>query len=341
MFKRPRLSAQTFPVNAGLAGFLLFYAVSCSGPQEPEETSQAANEPPPQEEAQPPADTANSLPAVWMTRQLDFPVRSIGITGGAGSNFAVAYEGGGLQIFNFDGERITEISDHDVEELAEGRYAMISGTPVTLFPGIDSSGDLKVWIHGGGLTKAIEYDLQGAGDSPIGGLCAAPPEGNSGDALHRLSFWTQTSPNLLQVGSIIQDGDALVWTGTETVETDDPVSACVYTQDGPEVFAEPIITASRLRRLGRQTTLTLKTNGDVTAIYGPDSSQAFDISDGITVVAPTLPNTMASTGDARGGGYPGGIIVLGGDIGPDDHRAVLVDPSKITLTPISVPPAQP
>ena len=38
MFKRPRLSAQSFPVNAGLAGFLLFYAASCSGPQEPAES---------------------------------------------------------------------------------------------------------------------------------------------------------------------------------------------------------------------------------------------------------------------------------------------------------------
>ncbi|MEQ9317224.1 MAG: hypothetical protein RLN72_15330, partial [Henriciella sp.] len=75
MFKRPRLSAQTFPVNAGIAGFLLFYAASCSGPQEP-----AENEAAPDENAgieQPVADEApsDSLPAVWSTDELDYPVR--------------------------------------------------------------------------------------------------------------------------------------------------------------------------------------------------------------------------------------------------------------------------
>ena len=76
MFKRPRLSAQTFPVNAGIAGFLLFYAASCSGPQEPEQptpesgVTEAPGAPETTDQAAADPDT---LPAVWMTRELDFP----------------------------------------------------------------------------------------------------------------------------------------------------------------------------------------------------------------------------------------------------------------------------
>ena len=107
MFKRPRLSAQTFPVNAGIAGFLLFYAASCSGPQEPEQPapeSGVTEAPGTAETTDQAATEPDTLPAVWMTRELDFPVRSIGLAGGAGSTFAVAYDGAGIQVFNFEAQ---------------------------------------------------------------------------------------------------------------------------------------------------------------------------------------------------------------------------------------------
>ncbi|WP_143435258.1 hypothetical protein [Henriciella aquimarina] len=272
-----------------------------------------------------------------MTRELDHPVRSIGMAGGAGSTFAVAYEGGGLQIFDFNAERITQISDHDIEALAEGRYVMLSGTPVTIFPGIDTSGDIKTWIYGGGLAEAIQYDLKGIQDGTVQGLCAAPPASDNG-TLHRLAYWTDAASTVLQVGNLVERSGELEWVAAEDISVDEPITACTFTDDGPQIYYDPIAGAARLKRLGRQTLVTLTSAGDVDIMFDKGDRRRYDILDGITVIAPEAPTAVAATGDARGGGYPGGVIVLGGDIAPNDHRVVMVDPSKITLTPISVPP---
>ena len=338
MFKRPRLSAQTFPVNAGIAGFLLFYAVSCSGPQEPEENpvdaGEIADEAPPEGAA----TAEDSLPAVWSTNNLDHAVSGIGISGGAGSTFAVAYADGGVQIFNFDAERVTGIAESSAIALGEGRYALLSGTPVTFFPGIDPAGDLKVWIHGGQLSEAIEYDLKGTQQAPAVGLCAAPPLSGS-SALHRLAYWSDAS-DTLHIGEIVEESGELSWNRLEDMTADSPVTACTFTTDGVRAFSAPVTQAATLRRLGRETLLTLSDTGTLTAIYDNGESQDLVITDGITVEAPPLPTALAAAGDARGGGYPGGVIVLGGSVATGDNRAVMVDPSRITLTPISVPPGQ-
>lgn len=338
MFKRPRLSAQSFPVNAGIAGFLLFYAASCSGPQEPAENEAAPDETASVEQPATEDAPSDSLPAVWSTDELDHPVRSIGIAGGAGSTFAIAYEGGGLQVFNFDGERVTGVAETDVKALSEGRYAMLSGTPVTFFPGIDSSGDLKVWIHGGQLPEAIEYDLKGDQVDAAAGLCAAPPLGGS-DALHRLAYWSNGS-STLQVGEISEVDGELAFTEIQTIETANPIAACTFTADGVEFYSPPTAATSNLRRMGRETLLSISETGQLSAIYDNGETQDLDIQEGITVRVPPNPTALAAVGDARGGGYPGGVIVLGGTVSSGNHRAVLVDPSRITLTPISVPPGE-
>ena len=336
MFKRPRLSAQSFPVNAAITGFLLFYAASCSGPQEPAQEAATSEDLASEPVESPEPRAGNFLPAVWSTRELDAPIRSIGIAGGAGSTFAVAYEGGGLQIFDFDGERITDVSDHDVTALGEGRYAMLSGTPVTVFPGIDATGSLKVWIHGGGLAEAIQYDLQGeqAGDAAVG-LCSAPA--TEEDELLRLAYWTSDSRQTLYVGTIRQTNGELTLESVSETAADAPITACTFGADGVTTYAAPVTAAASLRRRGRDTVVYAGADGDISLKLGSNEPVQYEITDGITIVAPDQPDAIAATGDARGGGYPGGVIVIGGSVGTDDHRAVLIDPSRVTMTAIEVP----
>lgn len=336
MFKRPRLSAQTFPVNAGIAGFLLFYAASCSGPQEPEPEQPAIEENSSSEQPVEPESAADTLPAVWSTDALDFPVRSLGIAGGASSTFAVAYEGGGLQIFDFNADRVTNVTDTDVVALAEGRYAMLSGTPVTFFPGIDSDGDITVWIHGGNLREAIPYELQISQSGRADGLCAAPPAPGS-EALHRLAYWTAGSTTLL-VGEINESDGELAWSSVEDIETGQLIGACTFTFAGIEVYGDSIAESSNLRHRGRETLLTLSEAGGLSVLFGDGEEQAFDITPGITVRVPDMFTSLAATGDPRGGGYPDGLIILGGTIGNSDHRAILVDPKRITASSIPIPP---
>ena len=337
MFKRPRLSAQSFPVNAGIAGFLLFYAASCTGPQEPEEsasgsasTKVADSSDDTRQDTTPP----DTLPAVWMTRELDYPVRSIGLAGGAGSTFAVAYEGAGIQVFNFDGERISEISEHDVSALAQGRYVMISGTPVTVYPGIDAAGDLKVWLHGGGLQPAIQYDLKGAEGAALAGLCASDPVSQD-EGLQRIAFWTEAAPAVLQIGDLIERDGELVWTKANEKSVAEPIVACAFLADQARTFSGSVAGAAGLKRLGRETLVKLTPDGALDVSVDGGDITRYDVIDGITVLVPDQPKAIAATGDARSGGYPGGLIVLGGDIEPGDHRVVMVDPSKVTLTPLT------
>ena len=44
-----------------------------------------------------------------------------------------------------------------------------------------------------------------------------------------------------------------------------------------------------------------------------------------------LDDAMAAMGTMMNGGYPGGVIVIAGETGPDQHQAVFVDPSALTL----------
>ena len=336
MFKRPRLSAHTFPVNAGIACFLLFYAASCSGPQEPAEPGEAA---PQEEDALSEAtDTAalNMLPAVWSTRQLDSPVASIGVAGGAGSTFAVAYDDGSVQIFDFDGERITETTGEGTRALAEGRYAMLAGTPVTIFPGIDAEGSLKVWIYGGGVAAPIEYDLQGDQAGPAAGICAAPPADDA-NSIHRIAYWTETEPDTLYNGAIRESGGELVFEIEDEQTASGPITACVISADEATSFTAPVDAAASLRRLGRETLILSEGNGRLKLAVGDGEPATFDIREGITVEVPSMFTSLAATGDARGGGYPGGVIIVGGTVSGDDHRVVMIDPSRITMSPIEVP----
>ena len=68
--------------------------------------------------------------------------------------------------------------------------------------------------------------------------------------------------------------------------------------------------------------------------------QAFTVSDGITVRPPARPVDMAATGDARNGGYPGGVIVIGGQSPNGAHMVTFIDPSQVTMEPFGYSPAE-
>jgi len=324
MFKRPRLSAQNRLVNAlpGLA--LLFIASACSGPSETPEIAPETTTPPPVVEGL-------TLPAVWNTGELDAPIRSIGVAGELGSTIAVAYDDGGLQFFNFEGDRITDKADLGAAQLGDGRYLLLSGVPVTVFPGVDTSGNMKVYIHGGQLPEPLAYDLDTGVDTAIAGLCTAPPTAES-DGVLRLAFWTQNNPNVLVSGRIVQVGEELVFLPDEPVTADRPITACLLSETGATVHSAPILAAAKLERRGKTHVITLDSSGQYTVIGTDGSSETISIRDGISVKAPKLPTDMTGTGDTRGGGYPGGILIIAGEDHNGDNRLIFIDPGVLTLT---------
>ncbi len=323
MFKRPRLSAANRLVNAPAMLSLLFLAGACGGPEET-----PATQPPP--EVPEVVETGLVLPAVWSTRDLGTPISNIAIAGALGSTIAVAYEDGGLQFVNLEGERMTQKADLDVNLLGDGRYLLLSGVAVTLFPGTNSAGEMKLYIHGGQLPEPLVYDLAIGQAGAIAGLCTAPPD-TEADGVLRLAFWTAEHPHILHSGRIVEVGEDLVFLPDSPVAADRPITACLHGETGATVFSAPVSAAAILSKRGHSFTATLDNSGNL-AISGDDGrSEPITVRNGITIRMPALPIAMAGTGDTRGGGYPGGVLVVAGEGEDGDTRVVFIDPSKLTL----------
>lgn len=339
MFKRPPLSNGNHLVNGSLALCLLFLAASCDNssdevetPREPVVSEQVSD---PLAEPEEGTDGI-SLPAVWASNNLEQPIRSLALAGGLGSLIAVTFESGEVQILNFEGERVTEAVDLGVLHLADGQYGLVAGAPLTVFPGIDEAGGLNAYLFGGEIEAPIAFPIDLGSAGRVEGLCSARPLDES-DGVMRLAYWTEGAASRLESGRLVEVGDSLVFLADEPVEAARPITACVLNPTGATVFSEPVTEAIRLERNGRQNVISLDRSGGLTLLDAEGENSAVTVREGITVRVPGEIKSIAGTGDARGGGYPGGLIVLGGAISSTEHRAVLVDPSDLTLTAFEVP----
>ena len=332
MFKRPRLRPKRKLVNATCAVSVLFLAASCSDtqptPAEPDGTTPQFA---PESTAAPQQDGL-ALPAVWNTSALSAEPTSVGVAGGLSSLIAISDVTGALQILDFQARLVTEPTDLGVREIADGQYTRLSGIALTLFPGIAQSGDLRVYIHGGELTAPIEYELDIEQSGPAAGLCTASPTQDS-DGVLRLGYWTQSDPETLHSGRIVNVNDQLVFLADEPVQANAPITSCLLEDTGVSVFAEPVRSAVRLNRHGNAYTVTLDTSGNLAHINSDLEADRISVQDGLSVFMPPLPLDLGATGDARNGGYPGGVIVAVGEA-RDGYRAVLIDPSPLTLDPL-------
>ena len=329
MFKRPRLSTRNSLVNASPALALLFLAASCSQPTDTPEQAQT-------EVTESTTETTSEegliLPAVWQSEDLGAPLSGIAVAGALGSTVAVTFEDGGLQFLNFEGDRITSKADLGVDKIADGRYTLLSGTPVTLFPGISQDGAVSLYIHGGELPEPLAYPLDIGTNSIVAGICTAPPA-TAAEGVMRLGFWTAADTRTLQSGRIVEVSDELVYLPDEPVAADQNISACVLTGEGATVFSAPASAATQLERRNYVYTLTLDSSGGYLLTDSEGGVTAFTIRDGISVRAPDLPVDMAGTGDARGGGYSAGVVVIAGESEGGKHAVTYIDPSVVTLKP--------
>lgn len=329
MFKRPRLSTRNSLVNASPALALLFLAVSCSQPTDTPETPE-----PEVIESTPEATREEGLvlPAVWQSEDLGAPLRGVAVAGALGSTVAVTFEDGGLQFLNFEGDRITDKADLGVDKIADGRYTLLSGTPVTLFPGIGQDGKVSLYIHGGELPEPLAYPLDIGTNSVVAGLCTAPPTDVT-DGVMRLGFWTAADTRTLQSGRIVEVSDELVYLPDEPVAADQNISACVLTSEGATVYSAPAIAAAQLTRRNYTYTIALDSSGGYLLTDTDGGVTSFTVSDGISVRVPPLPVDLAGTGDARGGGYSAGVVVIAGESSSGKHAVTYIDPSVVTLEP--------
>ena len=329
MFKRPHLRAAKRLVNAPLALTLLFLATACGPGQQPVQTETIG---PPVESAEPTELEGLVLPAVWQTNDLGGAIASIGVAGGLASTVAVAYEDGGLQILDLDGERITNKAELDVAAIADGRFVRLQNTAVTLFPGINGDGDLSLYIHGGELSEPLPYPLDAGTDDLIEGVCSGDPSLES-DGIMRIGFWTQGARRELKLGRLVEIGDNLVLLLDQPIQSKNDISTCVLTATENIAYSKPALAASDLKHRNKTYRFLLDEFGGYTLITETNEVTGFDVLDGISVRPPARPVAMAGTGDARGGGYPGGVLVIAGQSSSGAHTVTYIDPSKVTLQP--------
>jgi len=314
-----RLSA-AFPFVNAAAGLSLLFAATACGRQD------AGLDTP----ADPPVLTGDlELPAVWSTRPLTGEVRDIAISSGSGAMLAVVYERGGLEFFDMEGDRLGQPANFRVRALADGRYANVADTDLTLFPGVTEAGELKAYVFSPGLVAPAQIDLPVGEERLVEGLCT----GDSGpQGLMRLAYWTVSSNRVLRTGIIGTNGTDLTWTEEAVTETAFPVTSCVFAHDTLVASPRAIASAS-LTRGGVSALLSLEETGpiQISTDYGLTSTD-ISVRDGITITAPDRPTAMTAQGTLPAGGYPGGVVIVAGETTEGTHQAVFIDPSAITLT---------
>ena len=313
-----RLSA-AFPFVNAAAGLSLLFAASACGRQEA----------PTVDPAQAPVISGQiELPAVWSTRPLQGEIRDVALSSGSGAILAVAYDGGGLEFFDMEGERLGEPARFHLKDLADGRSASIEGAQLTIFPGVTEEGTLKAYVFGSGLLGPAQIDLPIPEERMVEGLCTGEA-GSQG--LMRLAYWTISDNRTLRTGIVSQTGDELSWTEEAATEAGFPVTSCVFAYD--TLIASPRSAASAsLTRGENSALLSIEEGGQlqISTDLGMTTNE-IAVRDGITITAPDSPTAVTAHGTLPAGGYPGGVVVIAGETSEGTHQVVFVDPSAITL----------
>ena len=187
---------------------------------------------------------------------------------------------------------------------------------------------LKAYLYGEGLLAPAQVDLPVPNTSSIAGVCSGPMRAAG---IMRVAYWTSTNDRVLQTGIVREENGEFSWDASESTFTDFGIRSCAYTSD--TLVASP-----------RAKSAASLTRGDFDALLSIEDGSGLQVStdlgmtnteitvrDGITVIAPDAPDAMAAMGTMMSGGYPGGVIVIAGETAPDQHQAVFVDPSPLTM----------
>ena len=321
MFKRPRLRPTSALVNVSFAAAVIFL-VACSGdPDKTEET-------PPESGAEAAiTETARdeiTLQAVWATRALSASIVDLALSGGNDPILAALLETGELQLFDLEGDRITAPEALDIVEIASGQPVNLEDAPLTLFPGIDQEGSVNVYAYNSVLGAPVPLDLlPGVGAAGICAGVALTP-----NYLLQIAYWTDEAPETLVHGHVSQEDGELVWVPIGTLESaNGPIGSCVA---GLELISRPADASAdlaELTKLDRRFVISRTASGELRASEADLASMPMSVRNGLTIEAPTTPTAIAALGEVRFGGYPNGVIVLGGD-----RKITFVEPQALFET---------
>ena len=318
MFKRPRLRPASPLVNVSLAASLIFIS-ACSG-------EKAAIGPETEGDATPPAITEPAKPeqlqAVWATRPLQASILDIALSGGPNPVLAAVLEDEQIQLFNLDGELLIDPETVGITKIGDGRTYAVNDVPLTLFPGIGTKGDLNIYVHNSALSVPVALDLvpnAGAVD-----LCSGPTETDG--TLLTVGYWTETEPDKLIIGNVYEDGDSFAWDPIDEISHGEAIGGCLLVA-GQTPAIEPASQAAEMigiRNGIRQVTMRRSPDGQIEKLNDA-SFEPISVRNGISVHTPEPITAMAALSVVQFGGYPNGVIVVGGHV-EGQSQLVFVEP---------------
>jgi len=322
MFKRPRLRLPHRIVNASLAASVIFLS-SCGGDKP------KTDENPPKINASEPNVQLNDevqLQAVWATNPLVAPITSLAFVGGSEPILAASMSTGALQLFDMQGDRITEPVDLAVKKLATGQAVVLDGVALTLFPGISQNGDISFFAYASALGDPVKLPF--LPDLDARALCAGAPL--DGTSIMQLAYSTKSRPSEIVHGHVQQDADGnLSWSVLSTDDqSDGPITACVADAELETLTDNDGGDLAILNKYGQRHIFLRASNGALFVENTFGKSHPVTINDGITVRTPASPSAMAILSNVQFGNYPNGLMVLGGDV-DGASKITLIEPGNL------------
>lgn len=298
-FKRPRLRSTNWLVNVSLVSMMSFLAACGSDKAEiPAETGESAVSAELQD-----SNGTITLPAVWATSPLAEPITDLAFAGGINPILAVSLQSGALQLFDLQGDRITEAVNLGVASLGTGRTVDLDGALLTLFPGLGLNGTLNLYAFNSALGEPVPFRL--LPDTQASVLCTSDILADE-EIIFRLAYGT---PGALTFGDVVRAGGEFVWQPTDRSDPDS--LRCVGTNSAQVSQSDLVYRQETIVNRTGSKELTLQADGD---LFVGTASRPVLVRDGITVKAPAQPSAMAALSSVQFGGYPNGVVVLGGDV---------------------------
>ena len=323
LFKRPRLRPGRPLVNAALASVVIFLG-ACSGERDAPDAPAADNQVP---DAPATSTEGIELPAVWSTVPLAGPITNLAFAGGAGPVLAVALEGGKVQLFDLNGDALSDPVDFGIRQIASGETVRLQDTLLTLFPALGTDGSVSLLAYAPSLDAPALLPLLPTANAA--GLCAGAPL--DPDDLMQIAYWTPVAPErLIHLAVVENAGNLSVAPATEPVDNETaPIAACALGLDITTARRNTISAIARIGELSAEIDLALNLDGLVTARSLDGTVDAITFRDGLTVRAPAVTTAIAALSDVRFGGYPDGVIVIGGEVADGEHRITFVEPGPL------------
>ncbi len=325
------LSARARVVNAMLAFGLIFGVSACSGGEpEPEPVVEAPKASPGQ---------IYELSAVWSTNALEKPAADITLSGGLSPFLAVAYQGGGLQLFDLDGEKVSEVAPYSLRQLTSGYEIDIDGARLSIFLGVNERAELHAYVYGEGLVAPVEVQIGSNLLIDVAGACLAPATGDDGRLLS-VGYWKTGTKELLTFPVKAENGEFDWIDDASLQEHAESITACEFSGGTAIPFSGTVADAAILDREGYSGLITLQQTGALQArtgspaqlLSGGGEQSRLLVNNGLSVTMPEEPRSVSALGKPLAGGYGGGLIVVGGDVSGEDKVVFIATDGLTGLT---------